>query len=331
MRALAPTVILGLCLSAFAAAAEPDVLIADFEADTYGDWEVTGEALGPGPARGTLPGQMAVSGFEGRGLVNTFFKGDGSTGTLTSPQFKIERSYINFLIGGGAHKDKTCINLLVDGKVVRTAVGPNSVPGGSEELDWESWDVAELAGKPAVIRIVDEATDGWGHVNIDQIVEADRKMAYETITRQLTVDKPLLHLPVKTGARKRLMRLVVDGKMVRQFVIELAKEEPDFWTYTEDDAHLGKTLRIEADKMPADSTALDALKLADHRPDAEGAYQEPLRPQFHFSPARGWTNDPNGLMYYDGEYHLFFQHNPWGVNWGNMTWGHAVSPDMFHW
>ncbi|NQT17668.1 MAG: GH32 C-terminal domain-containing protein, partial [Planctomycetes bacterium] len=317
--------------SVSAAAAEPDILIADFEGDTYGDWKVTGEAFGPGPARGTLHGQMAVSGFEGRGLVNTFYKGDGSTGTLTSPEFTIERNYVNFLIGGGAHKDKTCINLLVDGKVVRTAVGPNAVPGGSEELDWASWDVAELAGKQAVIQIVDQATGGWGHINIDQIVQADRKLTLETIARELTVDKPLLHLPVKTGAKKRLMRLVVDGKMVREFVIELAKEEPDFWTYTEVDQYLGKTMRIEVDKMPPDSTALEALELADQRPDPEGTYGEPLRPQFHFTPARGWTNDPNGLMYYDGQYHLFFQHNPFGVNWGNMTWGHAVSPDMFHW
>ena len=70
---------------------------------------------------------------------------------------------------------------------------------------------------------------------------------------------------------------------------------------------------------------------AEESPVASTLYNENYRPQFHFTPQKNWTNDPNGLVYYKGEYHLFFQHNPFGINWGNMTWGHAVSTDLMHW
>src|SRR5262245_49834943 len=90
-----------LCATAFGAQAAEDILVADFEEDSYGQWQVEGTAFGTKPAQGALPGQMQVSGFLGHGLVNSFHQGDNSKGVLTSPAFTIERAHLNFLIGGG--------------------------------------------------------------------------------------------------------------------------------------------------------------------------------------------------------------------------------------
>ena len=146
----------------------PAVVLADFEGPNYGDWKAEGEAFGTGPAKGTLDGQQPVRGFAGKGLVNTFLGGDKPQGKLTSPKFTVERGFINFLIGGGNHRGRTCINLLVGGKQVRTATGQ-----AKEELAWQSWNVKEFLGQPAQIEIVDRESGPWGHINVDQIELSD--------------------------------------------------------------------------------------------------------------------------------------------------------------
>ena len=315
-----------------AAADRPDLLVADFEGDTYGPgWTTAGTAFGTGPARGTLPNQMPVSGFLGKGLVNSFLGGDAATGTLTSPEFKVGRKYLNFLVGGGRHPGKACVNLLVGGKVVRTATGPNDRPGGTEHLDWATWDVAEFEGRAAVLQIVDDERGGWGHVNVDHVIQSDAKKQAEPAARTLAVDRTYLHLPVRNGAPMRRVKFTVAGETVREFDIELATDgNPDFWAFADVTPFKGKRLAVEA-VLPSGSKALDALTLSDALPDAEQLYREKHRPLFHFTSRRGWLNDPNGLVFHTNEWHLFYQHNPYGTKWGNMHWGHAVSRDLVRW
>ena len=223
-----------------------DLVIADFEGATYPGWTATGTAFKPGPARGKLIVDLEIEGAKGTGVASSEIEGDGPQGTLTSPEFVIERDYLSFLICGGNYERHTCLNLLVDDKIVHSATGWHC-----DRLVTISWDVRRLAGKHGRLQIVDEASGDWGHVNVDQIVQTDRPV----------------RLPVVT----------------------------------------------------------------------EPLYGESLRPQFHFTARQwtvdrlnpgmrqeGWVNDLNGLIYYEGEYHLFAQ------RW-NKCWIHAVSGDLVHW
>ncbi|MFD2887158.1 glycoside hydrolase family 32 protein [Chitinophaga cymbidii] len=140
-----------------------------------------------------------------------------------------------------------------------------------------------------------------------------------------------LALPVKNGAPKKNVELWIDGENERWFDIELADGEPDWYAYLDISDWKGMDIELRVDKLDAASKAFNPIRQSDEDKNEGVLYKEKLRGQFHFSPKRGWTNDPNGMVYYNGEYHLFFQHNPYGVKWGNMHWGHAVSKDLVHW
>lgn len=406
--------------------AAPDIVVADFEGDDYGDWTVEGTAFGTGPARGTLPGQMPVSGYLGRGLVNSYAGGDGTVGRLTSPEIRLERDWLNFLIGGGQHPDETCCNLLVDGRRVLTATGPNDRPGGSERLAWVTFDLRPWRGRLARIELVDAHRGGWGHLNADQFELSDTPRA-APITRlealTFTVAQPWLNwrfagpsaellidgavifravggdaprwaaadlsayhgrhaelrlalrapdeklllaaplplsdirprdlarltevamdlpvtaryllVPIRNGAPKQIVRLHRGETLVQEFDAELAGlEPPDWWAFYDLGDQLGATLRLTfaepLDKQVA-ARLPELLRGSDQAVEGDDLYREALRPQFHFTSRRGWNNDPNGLVYLAGTWHLFYQHNPFGIGWGNMHWGHATSPDLVRW
>jgi len=156
----------------------PDIVYDNFERENYGKWTATGTAFGAGPVEiAKIPSYQGNVGGQGNRVINTHASApgdtveqrDSATGTLTSEPFKIERDYITFLIGGGAHKGRTCMNLLVDGKVILSATGRND-----NRMQPAIWDVRRWAGQTARLQIVDEESGGWGNIGIDNIVFSDR-------------------------------------------------------------------------------------------------------------------------------------------------------------
>ncbi len=156
----------------------PDIVFDDFEHSTYGDWTVTGTAFGSGPVElSKVPEYQGDLGGRGKRVVNTHASApadtvegrDAATGTLTSPPFVIARDYIGFLIGGGAHPGKTCMNLVVDGTSVLSAAGRNN-----NHMQPMSWDVRRWSGKTARLEIVDRESGPWGNIGIDDIIFTDR-------------------------------------------------------------------------------------------------------------------------------------------------------------
>ena len=223
-----------------------DLVIGNFEITHYGKWKATGTAFQPGPATGALLTKLEIENSRDKRVASSEIEGDKPKGTLTSPIFQISRKYISFRIAGGDYQRDTCVNLIVNGKVVRSATGWRS-----DRLVPMSWDVSKFRNLKAQVEIVDNASGDWGHINLDHIVQTD-------VPERLPVVTELL-------------------------------------------------------------------------------YKESLRPQFHFTARQwtmnklnpgpkeeGWLNDLNGLIYYDGEYHLFAQ------RWWKC-WIHAVSRDLIHW
>jgi hypothetical protein len=152
----------------------PSTVFEDFEKATYAGWNATGGAFGDVPNRRPLPDYQGDVGALGQGFVNSHSALDKEgkrtatdelTGTLTSKPFTIGQPFIHFLIGGGAHAGRTCLNLLIDGKAVRSATGRNA-----NRMEWSTFDVHDLADKEARIEIVDQEKGGWGNIGVDQIL-----------------------------------------------------------------------------------------------------------------------------------------------------------------
>ncbi len=151
----------------------PQIVFEDFSKTNYEGWKVTGTAFGVGPMLAKeLPDRYKSANPVGASFVNSHqsragedsVNADKHIGTLLSREFKIERNFINFWIGGGNHPGKTCLNLLIDGQVALSETGRNSL-----QLRKASFNVKRFAGKTAQIQILDQETGGWGHITVDHI------------------------------------------------------------------------------------------------------------------------------------------------------------------
>jgi len=148
----------------------------------------------------------------------------------------------------------------------------------------------------------------------------------------IDVKKPVLQIPRDDSAPKQLVRLLDNGREIRRFEIQMAdNDQAPYWANIDLRPWIGKTLAVEIvpSETPAAQVAL--FRQGDAPREQADVYREPLRPHTRFTARTGRLNDPNGLAYYNGEYHLFFQLAPYSAASGSKHWGHAVSKDLVHW
>lgn len=202
--------------------AEPDIVFEDWNKDDYDGWTVEGTAFGARPAkRSEAPSYMGDFGeAAGDRFVNTHITGsrgsiadrDGQTGKLTSKPFTIERNFINFPIGGGSHKGKTCVNLLVDGKVAQSAVGADD-----NRMKPHAFDVRPLRGKQARIEIVDDDKGHWGNIGVGPITFGDHPAGADKLEAMPgfgTMGLALLGDPAPAGLSFAAAQSGTDGAFV---------------------------------------------------------------------------------------------------------------------
>lgn len=141
-------------------------------------------------------------------------------------------------------------------------------------------------------------------------------------------------LPIQENAENATIDLLVDGVRYDSFTARMSKKRVDYYVPVDLNNFKGKNVVLNCvspDALFASNyICWDKIKMSD---EFDVSNREKFRPDFHFSPSYGWMNDPNG-MFYDSSndlWHLYFQYNPYGSIWGNMTWGHAVSRDLIKW
>jgi len=178
-------------------------------------------------------------------------------------------------------------------------------------------------------------------VFLGRSVEGGEVADQVSFEREILIGKAYLNIPIKnvgdrnigdTKDEKDFVRLLADGEMVQEFNLSFATDQVDWWAFVDVSDYMGQTLTIRLDSGKGiRAEDMELIHQTDKIKGWRELYKEKGRPQLHFTSQRGWINDSNGLVYYKGQWHLFYQHNPFSRNWGNMHWGHAVSSDLLQW
>lgn len=171
-------------------------------------------------------------------------------------------------------------------------------------------------------------------LGMTSVVQADsswtiRHLVCEQNIVSLDVTEDYLLLPIQDDAPEGKICIVKDNEQKGTLMnVRLARERVDSYVPFALSAYKGQHISIEIQGVPETALCWKELKLSG---SFDMANKESFRPVYHHTPAYGWMNDPNGMFYKDGVYHLYFQYNPYGSVWGNMHWGHSTSTDLMHW
>lgn len=171
-------------------------------------------------------------------------------------------------------------------------------------------------------------------LGMTSVVQADsswtiRHLVSEQNIVSLDVTEDYLLLPIQDDAPEGKICIVKDNEQKGTLMnVRLARERVDSYVPFALSAYKGQHISIEIQGVPETALCWKELKLSG---SFDMANKESFRPVYHHTPAYGWMNDPNGMFYKDGLYHLYFQYNPYGSVWGNMHWGHSTSTDLMHW
>lgn len=171
---------------------------------------------------------------------------------------------------------------------------------------------------------------GWGAMaNAAESFVSVRHLANEQNIVFVKGAKKYLLLPIQDNAPEGKICIVVDNQQQGVVAnVRLARDKVDYYVPFDLSAYEGKDISIDVQGMPESSLCWEKMNLTD---TFDMTNHEKFRPVYHHTPTYGWMNDPNGMFYKDGVYHLYFQHNPYGSTWGNMTWGHSTTTDLVNW